>query len=140
MQKAGSNKGFSLIELIIVIAIMAVLVGILAPQFISYMHKSRVAADWANLKAYYSEIQTDYTDREGEYNPDVPTTNWDNPDDFRKTEIKFLDGRTVKLKGGYYAITKSASGHGGYQISYYCDKCLDDWDKHSKTCQLVLGL
>lgn len=87
MQKAGSNKGFSLIELIIVIAIMAVLVGILAPQFISYMHKSRVAADWANLKAYYSEIQTDYTDREGEYNPDVPTTNWDNPDDFRKTKI-----------------------------------------------------
>ena len=32
-QKSLTNKGFSLVELIIVIAIMAVLVGVLAPQF-----------------------------------------------------------------------------------------------------------
>ena len=57
-RSSSSNKGFSLVELIIVISIMAVLVGILAPQFISYIHKSRVASDWANLKAYYSEIET----------------------------------------------------------------------------------
>lgn len=35
------NKGFSLVELIIVIAIMAVLVGFLAPQFLKYVEKSR---------------------------------------------------------------------------------------------------
>jgi type IV pilus assembly protein PilA len=39
------NKGFSLVELIIVIAIMAVLVAILAPQYIKYVEKSRIAAD-----------------------------------------------------------------------------------------------
>ena len=39
------NKGFSLVELIIVIAIMAVLVAILAPQYIKYVEKSRVAVD-----------------------------------------------------------------------------------------------
>ena len=33
-QKSLTNKGFSLVELIIVIAIMAVLVGVLAPQYI----------------------------------------------------------------------------------------------------------
>ena len=33
-QKNLTNKGFSLVELIIVIAIMAVLVGVLAPQYI----------------------------------------------------------------------------------------------------------
>ena len=36
-QKSLTNKGFSLVELIIVIAIMAVLVGVLAPQFIKYL-------------------------------------------------------------------------------------------------------
>ena len=39
------NKGFSLVELIIVIAIMAVLVAVLAPQYIKYVEKSRVAVD-----------------------------------------------------------------------------------------------
>lgn len=139
-RNSSSNKGFSLVELIIVISIMAVLIGIFAPQFISYIHKSKVASDWANLKAYYSEIETDYVDNDGTYNPDVPTTNWNSPDEFRIREIKFLDGRTVKLKAGFYAVTKSYTDNGGYQIAYYCDKCLSDWDKHSKTCELVLGL
>ena len=40
-----NNKGFSLVELIIVIAIMAALVAILAPQYIKYVEKSRVQAD-----------------------------------------------------------------------------------------------
>lgn len=40
-----NNKGFSLIELIIVIAIMAVLVGTLAPQYVRYVEKAKVAAD-----------------------------------------------------------------------------------------------
>lgn len=39
------NAGFSLVELIIVIAIMAALIAILAPQYLKYVEKSRVAAD-----------------------------------------------------------------------------------------------
>ena len=39
------NKGFSLIELIIVIAIMAVLIAVLAPQFIRYIEKSKQGKD-----------------------------------------------------------------------------------------------
>lgn len=37
------NKGFSLVELIIVIAIMVALVAMLAPQFVKYVQKSRDA-------------------------------------------------------------------------------------------------
>ena len=43
--KKMNNKGFSLVELIIVIAIMAVLVGVLAPQFLRYVEQSRVQKD-----------------------------------------------------------------------------------------------
>lgn len=39
--KKLNNKGFSLVELIIVIAIMAVLIGVLAPQYLKYVERSR---------------------------------------------------------------------------------------------------
>ncbi len=39
------NKGFSLVELIIVLAIMSVLIGLLAPQFIKYVEQSRRSRD-----------------------------------------------------------------------------------------------
>ncbi len=43
--KKTNNKGFSLVELIIVVAIMAVLVGVLAPQYIKYLDKSKKGVD-----------------------------------------------------------------------------------------------
>lgn len=45
MKEKMNNKGFSLVELIIVIAIMAILVVVLAPQYLKYVEKSRVSAD-----------------------------------------------------------------------------------------------
>lgn len=40
-----NNKGFSLVELIVVIAIMAVLMVVLAPAMLRYVEKSRVQKD-----------------------------------------------------------------------------------------------
>lgn len=62
-----NNKGFSLVELIVVIAIMAVLVGILAPQFIKYVENSRKATDVKNGQEIASAILTAMTDQEGVY-------------------------------------------------------------------------
>ena len=63
--------GFTLAELLIVVAIVGILVAISIPIFSVQLHKARVAADWANLRAYYSEIQADYI-ATGKYNPEVP--------------------------------------------------------------------
>jgi type IV pilus assembly protein PilA len=43
--KKLDNKGFTLVELIIVIAIIAVLAAVLAPQYIKYVEKSKVSVD-----------------------------------------------------------------------------------------------
>ena len=51
-QKNLTNKGFSMVELIMVIAIMAVLVGVLAPQYIKYVEKSRVSADAQQVEEF----------------------------------------------------------------------------------------
>lgn len=62
--KKINNKGFSLVELIVVIAIMAVLIGVLAPQFMKYVEKSRESTDIQNLDTCISAVRTYYADKD----------------------------------------------------------------------------
>lgn len=58
-KKAKKNKkGFTLAELLIVVAIIAVLVAISIPIFNSQLEKSREATDLANIRAAYAEVMT----------------------------------------------------------------------------------
>ena len=57
MNKKMNNKGFSLVELIIVIAIMVVLIAVLAPQYLKYVEKSRVASDQTTVVEYIDAMQ-----------------------------------------------------------------------------------
>lgn len=66
MNKKKNNKGFSLIELIIAIAILIILTGLLAPQFMKYIEKSRLAKDMQTLDTVYTAVQGAIAD-EGAY-------------------------------------------------------------------------
>ena len=55
-----NNKGFTLAELLIVVAIIAVLTAIAIPVFTQQLEKSREATDMSNLRAAYAEVMADY--------------------------------------------------------------------------------
>ncbi|MCI6242173.1 MAG: type II secretion system protein [Agathobacter sp.] len=55
------NNGFSLVELIIVIAIMAILVGIVGTQVIPYINKSKEAKDYQVVSSYSTAAVTAYS-------------------------------------------------------------------------------
>ena len=93
------GKGFTLAELLIVVAIIAVLVSISILFLPSQLHKARVATDWANLRAYYAEIQADFIST-GKYNKQVPYEDKQGStgfDAFGLKEITFLNGQKVKM-------------------------------------------
>lgn len=65
MKKLLNKKGFTLIELIVVIAILAILAGILIPSITGYISQATEAKNSANARSYYTEaalaIATDKT-------------------------------------------------------------------------------
>ena len=62
MKKFGSKSGFTLVELIVVIAILGILAGIAVPTYSGYIKKANEAADYTQLDAIKTAVVFAYTD------------------------------------------------------------------------------
>ena len=128
-------------EMLIVVAIIAVLVAIAIPTFTASLHKARVAADWANLRAYYAELQADLLTT-GEYRDDIPTAK-NLTGYYDRNTITFLNGQQVKLQAGGYMVIKPSpteNQDNGYQIHYCCTTYHPGGNvNHYDSCSLTLG-
>lgn len=63
----NNKKGFTLAELLIVVAIIAVLVGIGIPIFTSQLEKSRESTDLANVRGAYADVLAHVMDEDDSY-------------------------------------------------------------------------
>ena len=115
------HKGFTIMEMLIVVAIIAILAAIAIPVFGSSLHKARVAADIANVRAYYAELQTEYL-LTGEYREGIGTES----DGIGSDTIIHPDNTETKLQAGKYSVIRPSDSDqdkkSGYQLHYYCNK------------------
>lgn len=133
MKKTTNNKGFSLIELIIVIAIMAVLVAIIAPNLTKYLGSSKTKTDDKNLDEVKQQVLNAISDAQTN-DVTVPTgsitlqasgstvtvTNGDGGS-FDKILQTVLKGSTTKSKvtpaNTKISVTISGDVANGYEIT-----------------------
>lgn len=114
MKKLNNKKGFTLMEMLIVVAIIAVLVAIAIPVFNGALTKSKEAADVANVRALYAEWQVSILTE----NKDIPADKaafLTGPDKNDATEFTFnyANEKLTYTNGKIeYAATKLADANG----------------------------
>ncbi len=112
--KLKNRKAFTLMEMLIVVAIIAILVAIAIPTFNNAMAKSRAATDLANIRSGYAaalmnamtENITDDTVYYLQADGSVSTTSGTGDYVTKGTSKKAADGSTV---GGKFTVDPSAT-------------------------------
>lgn len=103
MNKLKNNHGFSLIELIVVIAIMAIITTAMAPMLIRYINKARLSDDIDTGKAIVTAISSviaddgDFQDAVVSHDTPYPVNSMDK-DAFKNEVFKVL-GVSGTIKG-----------------------------------------
>ena len=111
IKKKNNKKGFTLAELLIVVAIIAVLVAISIPIFNAQLEKSREATDLANIRSAYAELTAAYlTDGGSASEINVPVTQ--KQADWQGDNKGSIAGNiSVSAKtSGSYSVSIDASG------------------------------
>ena len=128
---AKRNHGFTLMEMLIVVAIIAVLVAVAIPTFSSQLHKARVATDWANVRSYYAQLQYEFMET-GEINKSYLHEISMAPTGLTSFQ---LSGQEIKLKAGSIWVAENDGGKTGYNVYYACTMY-----PHHPHCELTLPM
>ncbi|HXC63812.1 MAG TPA: prepilin-type N-terminal cleavage/methylation domain-containing protein, partial [bacterium] len=72
----GKEKGFTLVELMIVVSIIGILAAVAIPKFGNMLEKSREGATKGNLGAIRSAVSNYYADQQGWYPVTMDTVSY----------------------------------------------------------------
>lgn len=111
-KRKSGKKGFTLMEMLIVVAIIGILIAIMIPTFNNALNKARVSADEANLRSYYAEVVADHMLNE---------TKWPDADKVTNSDKVTVDGVTYTLQAGKYTLTVDSTND-TIKIQYSIDK------------------
>ena len=113
LNERQNNKGFSLVELIVVIAIMVVLVAVLAPVFSKYIESSRRSTDVQNANAISEAVLADFADGKAvpaDTRTEVKGENTDVPTGVQgKDDLKAKGDKVEKGAHFYYVYNKDSN-------------------------------
>lgn len=143
MKKEMNNKGFSLVELIIVIAIMVILVAVLAPQYLKYVEKSRVSTDTQTTVEFINALQVLAADPDVMLDQDTAGTKYTVTCGNGETKIKVSTDLQDKLKAAGQLTATDFNGDystSQYQSSGYKDATISialQYDKDHSTWSVV---
>ena len=124
--KKTNKKGFTLAELLVVVAIIAVLVAIAIPIFTAQLEKAREATDAANLRAAYAELAVDILDEDTVTPKKVELTQtingWEYVDEIAdvptaKKSDTDTTGKVPATKGATIQISVDASGKATFTVA-----------------------
>ena len=111
MKKRSNRKGFTLIELVVVIAIVGVLAGIIIPMIFGYIRKSRQAAANDDARNLFTNLAS------------------------YATELDFKDDTSSVIDGIYYYGTAVSGANQSSALDNEISKAAGDIS--DKTCILV---
>ena len=116
------NKGFTLVELIVVLVILAILAAILVPALLGYIDKAKEKQIVLNAKSCYTAAQAKYSEL---YAKDATTVSQTDMDEiWAMADVKDLDTLEVGTAKAF-----ASKDHDSYTVSYihYKDKDGEIW-------------